>query len=135
MPLVRIDLVRGRSPEKVRAIADAAHRAVIEVLRLPERDRFQIVTQHDPEEIIAEDVGLGFRRSAGVVIVHVFTQRGRSTGDKQQLYKTLAERLARAGVDGKDLFIGYSENGPADWSFADGRAQYLEGDLPLPGGR
>ncbi|MER7694423.1 tautomerase family protein [Streptomyces sp. NPDC097610] len=134
MPLVRIDLIRGRSPGNVRAIADAVQQSLIDVLKIPERDRFQIVTQHDPDEIIAEDAGLGFQRTpGGTVIVHIFTQLGRSTEDKQHLYKTLAAQLAEAGVDGKDLFISYFENGPQDWSFADGRAQYVEGDLPVPG--
>lgn len=133
MPLVRIDMIRGRSPQQVRAVADAVQESLIEVLRIPERDRFQIVTQHDPEEIIALDAGLGFERSPGAVIVHIFTQQGRGTQEKQSLYKTLAERLAGAGVEGKDLFVSYFENGPEDWSFADGRAQYVEGDLPVPG--
>ncbi|MGW1817399.1 tautomerase family protein [Streptomyces sp. NPDC002125] len=134
MPLVRIDLIRGRSPDNIRAIADAVQHSLIDVLKIPERDRFQIVTQHDPDEIIALDAGLGFERTpADTVIVHIFTQRGRSTADKQRVYKTLAERLAAAGVDGKDLFVSYFENGPEDWSFADGRAQYVEGDLPVPG--
>lgn len=133
MPLVRIDMIRGRSPESVGAIADAVQQALIHVLKIPERDRFQIVTQHDPEELIALDAGLGFQRGPGAVIVHIFTQRGRDTEDKQRLYQTLADRLDRVGVAGKDLFISYFENGPEDWSFADGRAQYVEGDLPVPG--
>ncbi|MET8976430.1 tautomerase family protein [Streptomyces sp. NPDC004539] len=134
MPLVRIDLIRGRGPENVRAIADAVQQSLIDVLKIPVRDRFQIITQHDADEIIAEDAGLGFRRTpGGTVIVHIFTQRGRSVADKQHLYKTLAARLAEAGVAGEDLFISYFENGPEDWSFADGRAQYVEGDLPVPG--
>ncbi|MEU0806002.1 tautomerase family protein [Streptomyces sp. NPDC005970] len=133
MPLVRIDMIRGRSPESVGAIADAVQQALIHVLKIPERDRFQIVTQHDPEELIALDAGLGFQRGPGAVIVHIFTQRGRDTEDKQRLYQTLADRLDRVGVVGKDLFISYFENGPEDWSFADGRAQYVEGDLPVPG--
>ncbi|WP_216589346.1 tautomerase family protein [Streptomyces brasiliscabiei] len=133
MPLARIDMIRGRDPESVRAVADAVQQALIEVLHIPERDRFQIITQHDPDEIVALDAGLGFQRTPGTVIVHIFTQRGRSTGDKQHLYRKPAERLAAAGVDGKDLFISYFENGPEDWSFADGRAQYIEGDLPVPG--
>ncbi|WP_433527075.1 tautomerase family protein [Nocardia pseudovaccinii] len=130
MPLVRIDMIRGRRPEDVRAIADAVQQSLIDVLKIPERDRFQIITQHDADEIIALDAGLGFQRTQGTVIIHIFTQRGRSTEEKQRLYKTLAGQL---GVDGKDLFISYFENGPDDWSFGDGRAQYVEGDLPIPG--
>ncbi|HTJ69755.1 MAG TPA: tautomerase family protein [Actinospica sp.] len=133
MPLVRIDMIRGRSSEQVRAVADAVQRSLIEVLEIPERDRFQIVTQHDPDEIVALDAGLGFERTDGAVIVHIFTQRGRSTQVKQRLYQSLAERLGAAGVAGTDLFVSYYENGPEDWSFADGRAQYVEGDLAVPG--
>ncbi|MFC8142399.1 tautomerase family protein [Streptomyces paradoxus] len=133
MPLVRIDMIRGHAPESIRAIADAVQQSLIDVLKIPERDRFQIITQHDPDEIIALDAGLGFTRTPGTVMIHIFTQRGRSTQDKQLLYRTLAKQLAEAGVDGNDLFISYTENGPEDWSFADGRAQYTEGDLPIPG--
>ncbi|MCA2226365.1 tautomerase family protein [Nonomuraea aurantiaca] len=134
MPLIRIDIFRGRDERSVQAIADAVHKGVVEVLKIPERDRFQVVTQHDPGEIIALDAGLGFERSVtGVVIVQIFTQVGRSTDTKQQVYRALARRLGAVGVSGNDLFISYIENSAADWSFAEGRAQYVEGLLPVPG--
>jgi len=85
MPLVRIDMIRGRSPEQVGAVADAVQHALVDVLRIPERDRFQIVTQHDADEIVALDAGLGFERGPGAVIVHIFTQRGRGVEEKQRL--------------------------------------------------
>ncbi|KQQ21838.1 tautomerase [Rathayibacter sp. Leaf299] len=133
MPLVRIDLTRGRSREGVRAVADAIHTAIVETYGIPPRDRFQIITQHEPGEIIAEDAGLGFEREADdVVVVHVFTQRGRSDEIKQRLYSRIAERLAEVGVDGSSVFIGYVENGPQDWSFGFGAAQYLTGELAVP---
>ncbi|WP_342342293.1 tautomerase family protein [Streptomyces griseoruber] len=46
MPFVRIDLIRGRRPEDIRAIADATHQALVDVLAIPERDRFQVITEH-----------------------------------------------------------------------------------------
>jgi hypothetical protein len=58
---------------------------------------------------------------------------GRDTADKQRLYRTLADRLERAGVAGEDLFLSCMENGPDDWSFGFGRAQYVDGELPIPG--
>ncbi|MFC6987252.1 tautomerase family protein [Streptomyces cirratus] len=109
--LKRIDLLRGRSRENIRAIADAVQQSLIHRLR------------RRP----------GLPAPPGTVIVHVFTRRGPSTEDKQRVYHTLAKQLAEAGVDGKDLFVSYFENGPEDWSFADGRALYVEGDLPVPG--
>ncbi|GAS95948.1 probable 4-oxalocrotonate tautomerase [Mycolicibacterium canariasense] len=132
MPLVRIDIVDHRTPEQIRAIADAVHRAVVDVLGIPERDRFQIVTTHRPGEIVALDAGLGFDRSPDVVMIHIFTQAGRSDTTKRDLFARIAERLAGVGVDGRDVFVGITENGAQDWSFGFGKAQYLTGELAVP---
>ncbi|MET8767138.1 tautomerase family protein [Streptomyces sp. NPDC004658] len=133
MPLVRIDLVRGRRPDDIRAIADAAHRALVDVLDIPERDRFQIITEHDADHVIALDAGLGFERTGGLVMIQIFTQSGRSTEVKQRVYRTVAKRLEALGIAGEDVFVSIVENGPQDWSFGFGRAQYVEGDLAVPG--
>ncbi|KQQ51344.1 MULTISPECIES: tautomerase family protein [unclassified Plantibacter] len=132
MPLVRIDLTAGRDAANVREIADAIHEAIVSVYGIPPRDRFQIVTEHLAGQIIAEDAGLGFERSGGVVMIQIFTQRGRSDETKQALYAAVAGHLSEVGVDGADVFIGYVENGPQDWSFGFGRAQYLSGELAVP---
>lgn len=133
MPLVRIDLQHGREPAAVRAIADAVHGAIVATYRIPARDRFQIVTEHPAGAIIAEDAGLGFERTAGVIVVQIVTQRGRRTAAKQSLFAEIARRLGEVGVAGEDVFIGYVENGPEDWSFGFGRSQYLTGELAVPG--
>ncbi|MEK6343959.1 MAG: tautomerase family protein [Curtobacterium sp.] len=132
MPLVRIDLTTGRTPEAVRAIADAVHGAIVDEYGIPERDRFQVITEHPAQQIIAEDAGLGFDRSEGVVTIQVFTQRGRTSEAKQALYAAVHDRLAEVGVASEDVFIGYVENGPEDWSFGFGRAQYVTGELDVP---
>jgi phenylpyruvate tautomerase PptA (4-oxalocrotonate tautomerase family) len=133
MPLVRIDLQEGRGPAAVRAIADAVHDAIVREYGIPVRDRFQIVTERPSGSIIAEDAGLGFDRTDGVVVIQVFTQRGRSAAAKQRLFAEIARRLGEVGVAGEDVFIGYVENGPEDWSFGFGRSQYLTGELAVPG--
>jgi len=132
MPLVRFDLATGRTPEAVRAIADATHQAIVDVYGIPERDRFQVITEHPATQIIAQDAGLGFERTEGVVMIQVFTQRGRSDEAKQALYAAIHDALAGVSVASEDVFIGYVENGPQDWSFGFGRAQYLTGELGVP---
>ena len=132
MPLVRIDLATGRTPEQVRAIADAIHTAIVAEYGIPERDRFQVITEHPAQHIIAEDAGLGFERTEGVLVIQVFTQRGRSDETKQRLYRAVHDRLGEVGVASEDVFIGYVENGPQDWSFGFGRAQYVTGELGVP---
>ncbi|OBC10922.1 hypothetical protein A5784_36080 [Mycobacterium sp. 852013-50091_SCH5140682] len=88
-------MIRGRTPEAVRAITDAVQQPLIDVLVIPERDRFQIVNQHESDEIIALDAGLDFQRTKGTVIVQIFTQRGRSTETERLLYRTLAVVLRK----------------------------------------
>jgi phenylpyruvate tautomerase PptA (4-oxalocrotonate tautomerase family) len=133
MPLIRIDLVRGRDEHGVRAVADAIHAALVDVLDIPERDRFQVITEHEPGRLIALDAGLGFERGSNALLVQIITQEGRSIESKQRVYRALADRLQKIGIAGHDLFVSYVENTPADWSFADGRAHYIEGDLAVPG--
>src|SRR4029453_14059575 len=48
MPLVRIELIKGRSETDLVAIGNAIHRALVECLNVPERDRFQVFTEHSP---------------------------------------------------------------------------------------
>jgi phenylpyruvate tautomerase PptA (4-oxalocrotonate tautomerase family) len=132
MPLVRIDLMTGRTPEQITAIADAIHEAIVEVYGIPVRDRFQVVNELPTGRIVAEDAGLGFERTGGVVMIQIFTQRGRSDETKQALYARIAGGLESAGVAGEDVFIGYVENGPQDWSFGFGVAQYMNGELKVP---
>lgn len=133
MPLVRIDLVAGRDQDQLHAIGDAIQATLVDVYGLPERDRFQIVTEHAPGVLVALDVGLGIERSELLVIIQIFTQAGRTDEAKQQFFAALAHNLEAVGVAGSDLVIGFVENSPADWSFGFGRAQYLTGELELPG--
>ena len=133
MPLVRIDLEETRSADEAAKIASAIHLAIVDTYGIPERDRFQIINRHGAGSIIAQDAGLGFDRTSPVMI-QIFTQRGRSSDLKQMLYARIAETLAGVGVAGEDVFIGYVENGPEDWSFGFGAAQYTTGELAVPAG-
>ena len=129
MPLVRIDLQAGRTPAEVRRLADVVQEVMLEVFAAPPRDRYQIVTEHPVGHIIAEDTGLGFERSDGVVVIQIF-QQGRTAEQKKAAYARLADRLAAdCGVKPTDLIVSVVANEREDWSFGYGRAQFLEGDL------
>jgi phenylpyruvate tautomerase PptA (4-oxalocrotonate tautomerase family) len=129
MPLVRIDLQSGRTPEELRRLADTVQDVMLDVFAAPPGDRYQIITEHDKGQIIAEDTGLGFERSDGVVIIQIF-QQGRSTEQKVAAYAELAKRLdAECGVRPEDLIISMNANRHVDWSFGLGRAQFIDGSL------
>jgi phenylpyruvate tautomerase PptA (4-oxalocrotonate tautomerase family) len=132
MPLIRIDVAAGRTPEELADISRAIHDAVLAEYRIPERDYFHIITEHAPGQIVAQDAGLGFDRSSGVVMIQIFTQGGRTQEAKEGLFEAIARNLGEAGVPGEDVFIGYVENTAGDWSFGFGRAQYVTGELAVP---
>jgi phenylpyruvate tautomerase PptA (4-oxalocrotonate tautomerase family) len=129
MPLVRIDVQKGRTSEELRRLADTIQDVMLDVFAAPPGDRYQIITEHDKGQIIAEDTGLGFERSDGVVIIQIF-QQGRSTEQKVAAYAELAKRLdAECGVRPEDLIISMNANRHVDWSFGLGRAQFIDGRL------
>ncbi|MCW2848811.1 MAG: 4-oxalocrotonate tautomerase [Marmoricola sp.] len=128
MPLVRIDLLEGRSDAELRLIADTVQSCLEDVFAAPPRDRYQVITEHRPGRIILEDTGLGLERSAGQLVIQV-TQQGRDAAQKQALYAALAERLEeRAGVRPEDLVVSVVAAEREDWSFGMGRAQFLTGE-------
>jgi hypothetical protein len=132
MPLVRIDVNVGRSGQELGDLSRRIHDAILAEYGIPERDYFHIVTEHAPGQIFAQDAGLGFERSSGVVMIQIFTQGGRSQKAKQSLFAAIAGQLAEVGVAGEDVFLGYVENSASDWSFGFGRAQYVTGELEIP---
>ena len=92
MPLVRIDVQEGRTPEELRKLADTIQDVMLDVFAAPSRDRYQIITEHPKGHVIAEDTGLGLERSEGIVIIQIF-QQGRSNEQKVAMYAELAKRL------------------------------------------
>ena len=78
---------------------------------------------------MALDTGLGFARTEDIVTLQ-FTSRQRPEDATADLYRRLAQGLdERCRVKATDLIITITENGPADWSFGDGSAQFLTGAL------
>ena len=129
MPLLRFDVIEGRSEEELKTLLDTTHDAMVEAFEVPERDRYQIVHTHKANEMVIQDTGLGFERSKNIVLISV-TSKTRTEEKKQRLYHLLAERLeANCGLAPTDLMVSIVENDAADWSFGLGEAQFLTGKL------
>ncbi|KAF7845888.1 hypothetical protein BT93_L0190 [Corymbia citriodora subsp. variegata] len=130
MPCVKIDMIKGvRSPDEIKHLAEVVQEVFLDKFAAPNRDRYQVITQHEPYELIFEDTGLNIPRTEKLVFIQIF-QQGRSADQKRALYASLAERLEKdCGVPGSDLVISCNRNEKEDWSFGYGRAQFLEGDL------
>ncbi|QCR30635.1 tautomerase family protein [Priestia megaterium] len=129
MPLVRFDVIEGRDEKSLNELLDATHRAVVKAFGVPERDRYQVVTQHSANELIIQDTGLGFERSRNVVVISV-TSTERSNQEKKEFYRLVVQELGEnCGIEPNDIMISIVSNGAADWSFGFGKAQFLNGQL------
>jgi hypothetical protein len=129
MPLLRFDILKGHTDEHVKAILDAAHRAVLTAFCVPERDRYQIVHEHDPSRMIVEDTGLGLTRSAALIVVSV-TSRPRTEQSKKIFYAELCRELQIAcSINASDVVVSFVTNEDADWSFGRGAAQFITREL------
>ena len=129
MPLLRFDLIEGRTDAELQTLLDAAHRAMLAAFKVPERDRYQIVNEHKPSRMVVEDTGLDIPRTKDVVVVTVIT-RPRGKKPKQKFYNLLVDELQKScGIAPADVMVSLVENSDEDWSFGLGRAQFLEGDL------
>ncbi len=129
MPLLRFDLVEGRTDAELKTLLDAAHEAMLEAMNVPPRDRYQIVHEHKASRMVIEDTGLDIPRTDKIVMLQV-TSRPRSEEVKVNFYRLLCEKLeARCGIAPTDVMVNFVINSDADWSFGHGRAQFLVGDL------
>ena len=97
MPLVRITLRKGRSPEFLQDAGDAVHAALVAQANVPPDDRFQIFDE--VETLIAHPSYGGVERSeGGLLVIEITLNAGRSVEIKRALYADIVRRL-QAAVD------------------------------------
>ena len=125
MPLVRIALRKGTKPEFRRAVGDAVHRAMVETIKVPDQDRFQVISEHDESGLIYDPSYLGISRSDGVVLIQITLNAGRTVELKKALYARIGQLLKEApGVRPEDVMVNLVEVPKENWSFGNGIAQY-----------
>lgn len=132
MPLIRFDMLEGRSETELATILDTAHQAVLDAFHVPPRDRYQIVHEHKKSRVRIEDTSLGITRTDDVMIISI-TTRPRTVDEKTAFFRILTEALEqKCSIAPSDVMVNYVENTDADWSFGNGEAQFLNGKLGKP---
>ncbi len=71
MPLLRFDLIEGRSESELKKILDVTHEVLLDTLQVPKHDRYQVVHEHKRSRMVIEDTGLGFARSDKIVVLQI----------------------------------------------------------------
>ncbi|WXA79451.1 tautomerase family protein [Pendulispora rubella] len=64
------------------------------------------------------------------VVVLTLTTRPRSDRAKSRFYETLCRELEEScGITPSDVIVSLVTNSDSDWSFGNGRAQFMTGEL------
>jgi phenylpyruvate tautomerase PptA (4-oxalocrotonate tautomerase family) len=127
MPLVRIDLIRGKSVEFRKTLGEIVYQALRDVINVPPNDKFQIITEHAADELNIADNYLGNAYSKDILLIQITLNAGRPVEMKKAFFKKIADDIhAQLKLRRDDVVINLVEVAKENWSFGGGIAQYAE---------
>jgi 4-oxalocrotonate tautomerase len=133
MPLVRIDLPEGRTPEYGFQVGQIIYRALTDIMNAPPNDLFQIITEHPKAGLQFDREFLGIHRSDDCIFVQITLNIGRTVEMKRMFYKAVADGLHESlKLRKEDVFISLVEVPRENWSFGNGEAQFAPASQPTP---
>jgi phenylpyruvate tautomerase PptA (4-oxalocrotonate tautomerase family) len=115
MPLVRIEILEGRSVEERRQLLQVVHDALVEAFEVPDDDRTQRIVEYDP---VSFEIPPG--KSERYTLIEITAFPGRSRAAKAALYQAVVRRLADLGVDAADVSIVVHEPPLENWGVRGG---------------
>ena len=111
MPLVRVDMIKGKSPEYKKAVFDCIHSGLIESIGIEDWDRFQRIV-----EIPREDFETALGKTDEFMIIELTLFPGRTKEQKGVAIKAITSRLENSlGIDPTDVFIVINEPPFENW--------------------
>jgi 4-oxalocrotonate tautomerase len=125
MPLVRIELLKGQDVRFRQQVGQIVYEAMVACINVPANDHFQVISEHDPANMVFDPGYLGIQRSDGFVLIQIFLNEGRTLEQKKALYGAIAAGLSAAlKIRPEDVMINLVEMKKENWSFGNGIAQY-----------
>jgi phenylpyruvate tautomerase PptA (4-oxalocrotonate tautomerase family) len=122
MPLVRIDLRKGKDAAHRQEIGRAVYEALVSV-GVPKNDRFQVVGEYEADDFLFDSDYLSIHRSDDLVMIQITWNEGRTVEQKRALYKAIVDGLAvKPGIRPEDVLINLIE--VKKGSFGNGVATY-----------
>lgn len=108
--------------EQKEGIVMGVHDAMVEHLKIPRDDLFQMFAEYTSEDSFFDRNFLGISRSNNMVVIQITMRRGRSDTMKEKLYAAIADNLSRvAEIRSDDIFVYLVENDFSDWSVGKGK--------------
>lgn len=121
MPFARIDLLKGKTAEYRAAVADVVYQGIVNVLKAPDGDRFIVISEHSPENLIYDPKFLGSNRSSDFILIQVFSTVGNKQETKVAFFRYIADELkSKLSIRPDDIMINTVFVDRSDWSFGKG---------------
>ncbi len=129
MPFVRIDLSKKHPEGFAQQVGEIVYEMMTTHINVPKDDKFQVITKHDSQELIAPKSYLGIEYSEEIIFIQVTLNEGRTTELKKKFYKAICEGLVeKLKVRPQDIVINLIEVNKENWSFGNGEMQYAPKD-------
>jgi phenylpyruvate tautomerase PptA (4-oxalocrotonate tautomerase family) len=124
MPLVRVTMIKGKSPDYIKKMSDSIYEALVEAYQMQENELFQIIEQLEPGDLIYDRrFGIKGSRSEDFMIINIESD-ARRRGEKEAFLARLSDKLAASpGIARDDVFVRLSMTAALeDWSLGGGVA-------------
>ena len=124
MPLVTVNLRKGRSTEDKDSIATAIQAALVSTVEVPDDNRYQLFHEYDGVNFRHTSGYLGLTYTDQLLIVEITVREGDDDAHKKALLAAINRNLVTAGVvRADDVFVLLTEIAGANVSFGQGLAQ------------
>ena len=121
MPFARIDLLKGKTAEYRATVADIVYTGIVDVLKAPDGDRFIVINEQTPDNLIYDQKFLGWDRSPDFLLIQVTSTVGNNKESKLAFFRFIADELkTKLAVRPDDIMINMVFVDRSDWSFGNG---------------
>ena len=111
MPLVRVDIIKGKTPEYKKTVLDCIHAGLMESIDIEDWDRFQRIV-----EIPGDDFETAPEKTDNFMIIELTLFPGRTKKQKSEAIKNITSRLEKSlGIAPADVFIVINEPPLENW--------------------
>ena len=111
MPLVRVEIIKGKSAEYKKNMLDCIHEGLMESIGIADWDRFQRII-----EIDRADFETAPEKTDQFMIIEITMFQGRSKEQKKALIDTVTRKLGeRLGIAPTDVFIVINDPPNENW--------------------
>ena len=122
MPITRITVQEGRSPDELRQLLAILHQTLVDKFDVPESDRFQVVDIKPAEQLHYDPHYLTGKRSTRFTLFEITAGKPRTSEQKKSLYCTLTQRLVDTlNMRCDDVMIMIRFTAMEDWCFGLGK--------------